>query len=182
MLFRRRGWRPAGAVVAAMIFILGGSASARLQHTGMILSYACFPLALWLLEEALARRSYACAAAFAAVAALMTVGRDQVAFLCALALIGVVIHETVTAERALAYLRERLGVLLAMGRSGRCCWPCRRSSPCSSSRPRRGPPSASASRPWARFHPRASPRSCSATCSAHFARPTTTGTGLHLAG
>jgi hypothetical protein len=118
MLFRRRGWLPAGAVVAAMIFILGGSASARLQHTGMILSYACFPLALWLLEEAMARRSYAYAASFAAVAALMTVGRDQVAFLCALALIGVVIHETVTAERALAYLRERLGVLVAMGAIG----------------------------------------------------------------
>ena len=42
-LFRRRGWHPAGAVIAAMIFILGGSASARLQHTGMIFSYGFFP-------------------------------------------------------------------------------------------------------------------------------------------
>ena len=58
LLFRRRGWRPAGAVIAAMIFMLGGSASARLQHTGMIFSYGFFPLALWLLEEALDRRSY----------------------------------------------------------------------------------------------------------------------------
>ncbi len=50
-LFRRRGWHPAGAVVAAIIFILGGSATARLQHTGIILSYGYFPLALLLLED-----------------------------------------------------------------------------------------------------------------------------------
>ena len=42
-LFRRRGWHPAGAVVAAMIFMLGGSAAARLQHTGMIFSYGVLP-------------------------------------------------------------------------------------------------------------------------------------------
>jgi len=52
-LFRRRGWRPAGGVIAAMIFILGGSASGRLQHTGIIFGYGFYPLALWLLEEAL---------------------------------------------------------------------------------------------------------------------------------
>ena len=66
-----------------MIFMLGGSASARLQHTGMIFSYGFFPLALWLLEEALDRRSYRYAVLFAAVAAMMAVGRDQVAFLSA---------------------------------------------------------------------------------------------------
>ena len=42
-LFARRGWHPAGAVAAAIIFMLGGSATARLQHTGMILSYSFFP-------------------------------------------------------------------------------------------------------------------------------------------
>ena len=80
-LFRRRGWHPAGAVLAAVIFILGGSATARLQHTGMIISYGFFPLALWHLEEALERRSYRFGVTFAVIAALMTVGRDQVAFL-----------------------------------------------------------------------------------------------------
>ncbi len=114
-LFRRRGWHPAGAVIAAVVFVLGGSASARLQHTGMIFSYGLLPLALWLLEEALARRSYAFGAAFAAVAAVMTVGRDQVAFLGALALLGVVVHEALSAPARLAYLKERLGVLLLMG-------------------------------------------------------------------
>src|SRR4051812_7689665 len=98
MLFRRRGWAPAGAVIAAMIFMLGGSASARLQHTGMIFSYGFFPLALWLLEEALDRRSYAYAVIFAAVAAMMAVGRDQVAFLCALTLIGFVVYRIAIAN------------------------------------------------------------------------------------
>src|ERR671916_3108659 len=77
-LFRRRGWHAAGAVIAAMGFILGGSASARLQHTGMIFSYGFFPLALLLLEEALDRRSYLFGLLFGVVAAFMTVGRDQV--------------------------------------------------------------------------------------------------------
>ena len=48
---RAPSWRP-------IIFMLGGSATARLQHTGIIFSYGFFPLALWLLEEALDRRSY----------------------------------------------------------------------------------------------------------------------------
>src|SRR5919112_688656 len=38
-LFRRRGWHPAGAVAAALVFVLGGSAAARLQHTGIIFGY-----------------------------------------------------------------------------------------------------------------------------------------------
>ncbi|GJD49971.1 hypothetical protein OPKNFCMD_2707 [Methylobacterium crusticola] len=118
LLFRRRGWHPAAAVAAAMVFVLGGSASARLQHTGMIISYGFVPLAWWLLEEALARRSYAFALAFALVAAVMTVGRDQVAFLCGVSLIGVAAYETLTAGRPLAYLRARLGVLAAMALVG----------------------------------------------------------------
>src|SRR3954464_10521954 len=105
-LFRRRGWHPAGAVVAAVLFMLGGSATARLQHTGIIFSYWFFPLALWLLEDALDRRSYRWGAAFAVVAALMTVGRDQVAFLCALTVMGAVVYRTCAAPKPLTYLRE----------------------------------------------------------------------------
>jgi hypothetical protein len=117
-LFRRRGWHWTGAVVAAAIFILGGSASGRLQHTGMILSYGLFPLALVLLEEALERRSFALGALFAAVAAMMTVGRDQVAFLCALALIAAGLARILADEAPWRFLRSRLGVLVAMGALG----------------------------------------------------------------
>ncbi|TGD98798.1 hypothetical protein EU555_14910 [Methylobacterium nonmethylotrophicum] len=118
LLFRRRGWHAAGAVAAAMVFVLGGSASARLQHTGMIISYGFVPLAWWLLEEALARRSYAFGLAFAVVAAVMTVGRDQVAFLSGLSLIGVALHAVLTAPAPLLYLRGRLGVLAVMALVG----------------------------------------------------------------
>lgn len=117
-LFRRRGWHWTGAVIAAAIFILGGSASARLQHTGIILSYALFPLSLWLLEEALDRRSTLVGALFAVAAAMMTVGRDQVAFLCALALLGAAAGQVAGADRPLAYLRQRLGLLAVMGAIG----------------------------------------------------------------
>ncbi|WP_018263487.1 YfhO family protein [Methylobacterium sp. WSM2598] len=117
-LFRRRGWHPAGAVAAAMIFVLGGSASARLQHTGMILSYGYFPLALWLLEEALDRRSLAFGLGFAVAAALMTVGRDQVAFLCGTVLIARALWAVLEAPAPLAFLRTRLPLLAAMGLVG----------------------------------------------------------------
>jgi hypothetical protein len=118
LLFRKRGWRPAGAVLAAMIFMLGGSASARLQHTGMIFSYGFFPLALWLLEESLDRRSYPYALLLAAVAAMMTVGRDQVAFLCALTLFGAVVWRAWEAENRLGFIKSRAGVLLTAGAVG----------------------------------------------------------------
>lgn len=117
-LFRRRGWHPAGAVVAAMVFVLGGSASARLQHTGMIFSYGFFPLALLLLEEALARRSYRLAVAFGTVAAMMTVGRDQVAFLGGVVLLGAAVAAAIDDGRPLAFLGRRAGVLAAMAAVG----------------------------------------------------------------
>lgn len=117
-LFRRRGWHPAGGVVAAMIYILGGSASARLQHTGMIFSYGFFPLALLFLESALARRSFLRGFLFSVTAALMAVGRDQVAFLFCLTLIGAGLYQTFASGRPLAYLRERavlLGFMALVG-------------------------------------------------------------------
>ena len=117
-LFRRRGWHPAGAVVAALVFMLGGSATARLQHTGMIFSYGFFPLAFWLLEEALDRRSYRYGLLFAVSAAMMVIGRDQVAFLCALTLIALAAQRIWAAPQSLAYLRSRLGLLAFMGLVG----------------------------------------------------------------
>ena len=110
-LFRRRGWAPEGAVVAAAVFVLGGSASARLQHSGIIFGYGMFPLALYLLEETLDRRSYRWATGFALVAVLMVLGRDQVAFLSGLSLAGFVIYDAAVSGQVLTYVRRRLGVL-----------------------------------------------------------------------
>lgn len=112
-LFARRGWRPEGAVVAVFVYVLGGSASARLQHTGIIFGYGYYPLALLLLEETLARVSYWRACLFGVVASLMVVGRDQVAFLSGLTLVALVVYEAVQSGRPLTYTRERIGVLLA---------------------------------------------------------------------
>ena len=55
----------AAAVLAAAVFMLGGPASGRLQHTGMIISYALFPPALLLLQLALERRSMLIGGGFA---------------------------------------------------------------------------------------------------------------------
>ena len=49
LYFRDRGWHAAGALVAALAFAFGGSASARLQHIGQVISLAYLPIALWLL-------------------------------------------------------------------------------------------------------------------------------------
>ena len=113
-IFRRRGWRPEGGIVAAMIFILGGSASARLQHTGIIFGYGLYPFALLLLETSLDRRSYLFGLLFGIVASVMVIGRDQVAFLSGMSLIGFVVWQAHESGRPVAYLRERLGPLATM--------------------------------------------------------------------
>jgi hypothetical protein len=110
-LARRRGWGPAAAVLTAIIYILGGSAASRLQHTGMIISYACFPLALWAFDVLLERRGYGRALLFGALAALMALGRDQVAFLFCAVLAGRLIFLTLRSGRPLRFVRERAGVL-----------------------------------------------------------------------
>ena len=117
-LCRRRGWHPTAAVLAASIFMLGGPAASRLQHTGMIISYGFIPVALLMLEYALERVSFRYALAFGVTAALMAVGRDQVAFLACYMLIGVVVWQTLAAERPLVFLRDRALILLVMGITG----------------------------------------------------------------
>ncbi|MGH6801126.1 MAG: YfhO family protein, partial [Methylocella sp.] len=110
-LLRRWRWHPAGAVLAALIFMLGGAASSRLQHTGIIISYSYFPAALWCLDIALARRSYCFALAFGLSASLMALGRDQVAFLLCAVLAGYLVFTAAQSENALVYLRARAGIL-----------------------------------------------------------------------
>ena len=53
----RRGWTTPASVLAATLFMLGGAASARLNHVGIITSYGLFPIALLALERAMATRS-----------------------------------------------------------------------------------------------------------------------------
>lgn len=110
-LGRRWGWPVPAALLAAVVFALGGSAAARLQHTGMIISYSFFPLALWALEAALDRRSLRLAITAGGAAALVALGRDQVAYLLCLALAGFGLRHALRAPEALPYLRDRIGVI-----------------------------------------------------------------------
>ncbi len=79
--FRDRGWHAGGALLAALAFAFGGSASWRIQHTGQIMSLAWLPVTLWLLARALDRRSARWGGAAGVSAAFMVLGRDQIAFL-----------------------------------------------------------------------------------------------------
>jgi hypothetical protein len=105
LFFHDRGWHAGGALVAAMAFALGGSASARIQHTGQIISLAYLPLALWLLSRALERSSWRAGLATGAVAGLMAIGRDQVALVSLYVLAGFVLAHWLAGERPLARVR-----------------------------------------------------------------------------
>src|SRR5882724_11747785 len=90
LFFRDRGWHSAGGLVAALAFAFGGAASARLQHTGQVISLAYLPVALWLLSRALDRASWRWGALAGVAAALIVLGRDQVALLEVYVLAGFV--------------------------------------------------------------------------------------------
>ena len=116
-LFARRKLSLEGALLAALIYMFGGSASARLQHTGMIISYSFIPLALLFLETTLFaknwRLKYLNATACALFTILMALGRDQIAYfgclLMASALIG---HEMASGNKAKFILHNLLALLL----------------------------------------------------------------------
>ncbi|MBV9050754.1 MAG: hypothetical protein JO196_00005, partial [Hyphomicrobiales bacterium] len=114
----RRGFGAPAALLAAVMFMMGGSAASRLQHTGMIVSYSFLPLALLALEECLERRSMLLAFGFGGAAGLMALGRDQIAFFGCLLLIGAAASHALQSRRPLAWLREhwlRLFVMMATG-------------------------------------------------------------------
>src|SRR5437764_9447222 len=91
LFFHDRRWHPAGAVVAALAFTFGGSASGRIQHTIQIVSLAYLPLALWLFSRALERSSWRIGIAAGVVIGLLAAGRDQVALLSLYVLAGFVV-------------------------------------------------------------------------------------------
>ena len=114
----RAGWPPAACVLAAVIFMFGAGASSRLQHTGVILTYALFPLALLLLQLALQRRSIPIAVAFAFVAAALALGRNQIALLFCFVLLAVAVSEIVMADKPGRYLAERAPVFATIAIAG----------------------------------------------------------------
>lgn len=81
LFFRDRGWHMAGATVAALVFIVGGSASAQIEQTGHILSLSVWPWALLLLARALDRSSRRWGLVAGLFGGWLAIGRDQVALL-----------------------------------------------------------------------------------------------------
>ena len=110
----RARWSIPGSVLAAALFMFGGAASGRLQHSGIILSYGLFPLALLLLQLSFERRSLLLAAAVSVVAANIALGRNQVALLLCGLLLAAATAEVSGARQPIAYLRERKWVLTTM--------------------------------------------------------------------
>src|SRR5262249_52381804 len=112
------GWRAAwplpAIVLAAVLFMFGGAAAGRLQHTGLIITYALFPPALLLLQLAFERRSLVCAIGFGVVASVLALGRNQVSLLICFVLVAIFVGEVVIAERPLRYLRARAAVLITI--------------------------------------------------------------------
>lgn len=110
MLFRERGWHPAGGLVAALAFAFGASAAWRVQHVGQVQSFALFGVSLWLLVRALDRRTVKSGLLAGLATGLMIVEPDQVAYLGSLVLVGFALHEIASgAER-----RQRFTASLPM--------------------------------------------------------------------
>src|SRR3954471_24095704 len=115
---RDRGWHAAGALIAALAFAFGGAASARMQHTGQVISLAYLPLALWLLARALERSSVAYGVLAGAAGALIVLGRDQVALLEVYVLVGFVAWHWLDGEGRAIRIRASLKPLIAGGIAG----------------------------------------------------------------
>ncbi len=110
--FRLAGWSVPGGVLAALLAMFGGTVAGRLQHVGLVVSYAWLAISLPLLRLALERASAAWAVAAGVAAAILALGRDQVAMLGCWALAGYVAYAWFTAERPGAWLRSRWPTLL----------------------------------------------------------------------
>lgn len=110
----RARWPMASSILAAALFMFGGAASGRLQHTGIILGYSLFPIAWLFLQLALERRSHASAVGFAIFATAVALGRNQTALLLCAALGAAAMAEIFRSPEPMRYLRERFGVLLTM--------------------------------------------------------------------
>lgn len=113
VIFRDRGWHPAGAVVAALSFAFGAAAAWRIQHVGQVLSLGYFAITLFLLSRALERGSIAYGLAAGIVSGFMVLGRDQVALLGVYFLAGLTIAAILMAQSPWRAFRASLPPLIA---------------------------------------------------------------------
>jgi hypothetical protein len=110
----RAGWPMPASVLAASVFMFGGPASGRLQHSGIILIYGLFPLALLLMQVAMQRASVAAAGAFGVVSAMLALGRNHEALLMCFVLAAVLVANIAEEKDKRTYLSQRRAVLATM--------------------------------------------------------------------
>lgn len=113
LVFRDRGWHPAGAVVAALSFAFGAAAAWRIQHVGQVLSLGYFAITLFLLSRALERGSVFYGFAAGVVSGFMVLGRDQVALIGVYVLAFLVVAAILMARSPWRALRSSLPPLMA---------------------------------------------------------------------
>ena len=104
---------PAAGLLAAVATMVGGSAAWRLQHVGQLHSLACLPWLLLLLDRTIARGSWWAGLSAGPVAALLLLGRDQVALLGAYLALGFVLARWLGGEGRSARIRASFGPLAA---------------------------------------------------------------------
>ena len=113
VIFRDRGWHPAGAVVAALSFAFGAAAAWRIQHVGQVLSLSYFAITLFLLSRALERGSIGYGFAAGIISGFMVLGRDQVALLGVYVLAGLTTTAILMAQSPWRAFRASLPPLIA---------------------------------------------------------------------
>ena len=115
---QRRAWPTSASVLAAMVFMLGGAVSGRMNHVGIIIAYGLFPIALLWMEIALDKRSWRAAIGFGAVAALIVLGRTQEPLLMCFVLTALLTHHILRRDQRLQFFFGRIPVLAAAALTG----------------------------------------------------------------
>ena len=115
MLFKDKGWHPAGAAVAALAAAFGGSSIWRIQHIKQIEAFAFSMLCLWLLSRALERKSVLYGVLAGLAAGVMVIEPGQIALLACYVLAGYTIHHWLSAPRFWPCVKQTLSPLLAGG-------------------------------------------------------------------
>ena len=115
MLFRDKGWHPAGAAVAALAAAFGGSSIWRIQHIKQIEAFAFSMLCLWLLSRALERKSILYGVLAGLAASFMVIEPGQIALLACYMLAGYTLYHWLSAPKFWLSVRQTLAPLLIGG-------------------------------------------------------------------
>ncbi len=115
MLFRDRGWHPAGAAAAAIALAFGASAAWRLQHIMLVQTLVFAAISLWLLSRTLERQSSVYGIFAGVFVGLMLIGPGQVALLGCYLLAAFVIHYWLSSPAPWKAIRATFAPLVVCG-------------------------------------------------------------------